>query len=183
MKGTNVMERARATTVISNISRVIVGPFDLQELLDRVARTLQELSSADACSIWLIDDDKKLRIKAGRGYHERLLETCPTYLKAMRAGRVDEYTQGLPIPAEYELGEGVTGRIAATGKPIRTTGKKPHREAHPGWKGKYDHVQWPGGGQKCISFFGAPLMVRKHVIGVVKVENKRDARKELACAS
>ncbi|MEK7676220.1 MAG: ATP-binding protein [Verrucomicrobiota bacterium] len=158
-----------------------MSAFDLQDLLDRVVATLFEVSRAEACSIWLIDPDGKVRIKAAEGYHKRLLANSPAYQEALRSGRVEDYTKGLPIPAEYGREEGVTGQIAKTGIHVLTTGGRPHAEAHPQWKGKYDRVQWPRGGV-CKSFFGAPLKVQERTIGVLKIENKLEPSGELAAA-
>ena len=168
-------------SAIRDISQVIVGAFDLQQLLGRVVKTLRELSQADTCSIWLIGDDGKVRIRAAEGYHDRLLPGHPEYVEATRSERVDGYTKGLPIPAEYELGEGLTGKIAKGGEQVRTTGEMPNEQAHPEWRGKYDGVQWPRGGE-CVSFFGAPLKVQDRTIGVLKIENKRGPDGNLAVA-
>jgi GAF domain-containing protein len=139
-----------------------VGKFQLEPLLNDVVETLAKLLSAEACSVYLIDDDGMLRIKAGAGYSKRLLAPGEHRVKG---GEV------VKTPAEYRLGEGVTGSIAKEGGVCRTTKRKIHRD-NPGWKGKYDEVQWPRGG-RCISFLGIPLKVRDMVIGVLKVENKK----------
>ncbi len=190
MPGDSKPSGTRATTAILEISQAIVGPVGLQELLERVVRTLAELASADACSIWLIDADRKVRIKAATGYQQRLLPTCPDYVAALNAGKLDDYTKGakLPIPAEYELGEGMTGTVAMNGEAVRTTGQIEHRKAHPQWRGKYDRVQWPHGGGECVSYvaiplkFTDPLSRDQRVIGVLKIENKRDPDGTLARA-
>ena len=172
-----------AITAIRDISQVIVGAFDLQELLDKVVATLRELSRADACSIWLIDPDGKVRIKAAAGFHERLLATFPAYLEAVRAGRLEAYCRGEPIPAEYDLGEGLSGQIAKSGKPVRTTGEKPHWDVHQQWRGKYDQALWPEEAESgCKSFFGAPLKVQERTTGIIKMENKRETDGRFAIA-
>ena len=102
-------------------------------------------------------------------------------MEAMRTGRVEAYVKGLPVPAEYELGEGLTGKIAKGGGRVRTTGEMLSERDHPEWRGKYDRVQWPRGGE-CVSFFGAPLKVQDRTIGVLKFENKREPNGELAIA-
>lgn len=180
--GGTTESRIRPLTAIREISQKIVGAFDLQDLLERVVGTLAELSKADACSIWFIDPDKKVRIKAARGYHERLLATSPDYQQALKFGRAEDYCKDLPFPAEYSLGEGLTGRIARTGDPVRTTGAKRGQDQHPQWQGKYDKVQWPHGGHVCKCFLGAPLKIQDDTIGVVKVENKREPDGSLAQA-
>jgi len=138
------------TKAIYDISKAIVGRFQLDDLLNVTVTTLAQILHADACSVFLIDEDGILRIKAGEGYSARLVGT-----------------------AEYELGEGVTGTIAKEDRIIRTTQKGRHRDL-PYWKGKYDHVQLPDDREKCVSFFGAPLRVKERVIGVLKVENKKE---------
>lgn len=75
--GQGTDSRIRTLTAIRDISQVIVGAFDLQVFLDRVVGTLAEVSPAGACSIWLIDLDRRLRIKAAKGYSER--HYCPVF--------------------------------------------------------------------------------------------------------
>jgi signal transduction histidine kinase len=173
--GRTTESRIRTLTAIREISQKIVGAFDLQDLLERVVGTLAELSKADACSIWLIDPDGKVRIKAAKGYHERLLAASPDYQQALKLGKAEEYCQGLRIPAEYSLDEALTGQIARTGNIVRTTGVRPHQDQAPQWQGKYDKVQWPQGGHVCKCFLGAPLKIQERIIGIVKVENKRES--------
>ncbi|MCP4349852.1 MAG: GAF domain-containing sensor histidine kinase [Desulfobacterales bacterium] len=143
--------RADVTTkAIYDISKAIAGRFQLEDLLNETVTTLARIIHADACSVFLIDKDNKLRIKAGEGYSRRLV--------------------GI---AEYELGEGVTGTIAKEGETFRTTKKEIHQD-NPDWRGKYDHIQYPDGKGKCVSFLGVPLKVKDKIVGVLKVENKRE---------
>ncbi|MFH0773870.1 MAG: GAF domain-containing protein [bacterium] len=147
------------TKAIYDISRVIVGRFQIEDLLNETVTTLAQLLHADACSVFLIDEDGKLRIKAGVGYSANLMK----------------------ISAEYELGKGVTGSIASKSQTYRTTMQEIHND-HPDWKGVYDRIQWPDGKGRCISFLGVPLKVKNKVIGVLKVENKRERNGEFADA-
>ncbi|MBW2570094.1 MAG: GAF domain-containing protein [Deltaproteobacteria bacterium] len=124
--------------------------------MNETVTTLARIIHADACSVFLIDADNKLKIKAGEGYSRLLV--------------------GI---AEYELGNGVTGTIAANGETFRTTKKEIH-EDNPNWKGKYDDIQYPDGKGRCVSFLGVPLKVKDKIVGVLKVENKREAGGEFA---
>jgi len=82
---------------------------------------------------------------------------------------------GLPTrligQAKYRLGEGLTGWVARSGKPLRTDSPE-ELTAHPAWKGKWDAVQW--GEPRFHSLMGVPLLSRDGTaLGVLKVENKK----------
>ena len=115
-----------------------------------------DLSQAEACSIWLIDPDGKVRIKAAKGYHERLLATSPDYKQTLQSGHVNDYARGLPIPGEYSQGEGVTGQIASTGQPVRTEGELPHAAGSPAVARKIRPGSMAAGRRLASPSFGCP---------------------------
>jgi len=144
MKTTQDSQANIITKAIYDISKAIVDRLELKELLNETVSTLAKILHADACSVFLVDNDLKLRIKAGEGYFKNLIGV-----------------------AEYDLGEGLTGTIAKKGQSIRTRGRDKITQI-PDWKGKYDSTLWPGGRRGCVSFFGVPLKVKGKTIGVLR---------------
>lgn len=130
------------------ISSVLAGKIDIAPLLNRIVEASAKILKAEACSLFLADENKQLlKMKAGVGYSKNLVDV-----------------------AVYKRGEGITGSIWETGKPFRGRSPKEHK-ANLAWKGKYDEQQWTGG-KKFKSFFGVPLKVEDRVLGVLKVENR-----------
>lgn len=130
------------------ISSVLAGKIELAPLLNRIVDTSAKILKAEACSLFLADENEQLlKMKAGVGYSKNLVDV-----------------------AVYKRGEGITGSIWETGKPHRGRSQDEHR-ANPAWRGKYDTQQWTDG-KEFKSFFGVPLKVEDRVLGVLKVENR-----------
>jgi starch synthase len=137
-----------------------VGGNNLDELLGQVVRTAMEVLEARAASLYLINENKRLVIKAAAGYHQPLLE-------AHLAKKED---------VSYALGEGTTGSIAAMGITFRAT--KPgelHRKSP--WLGKFKHLQ---GDYEPQAYLGIPLKIQSNVIGVLKFEDKKEPNEDAA---
>jgi signal transduction histidine kinase len=130
------------------ISSVLAGKIELTPLLNRIVETSAKILKAEACSLFLADENEQLlRMKAGVGYSKNLVDV-----------------------AVYKRREGITGSIWETGDPFRGRSQEEHRE-NPAWRGKYDAQQWTDG-KEFKSFFGVPLKVEDRVLGVLKVENR-----------
>lgn len=141
----------RVLDAIQQIANVTVGEFDIKKLAQQVVETLTRIINAEASSIFLLDEEKRLlKMIAGTGYWTSLVDK-----------------------ATYQVGEGCTGTIA-TGKVIITRMDEDHSKTHPEWKGKYDKEQWGNSGEKCWSFLGVPLKFKDRIVGVLKVENKKE---------
>jgi starch synthase len=144
-------DRSRVTQ-LEKLAASLVAEGDLLRLLEAVVTTTAEVLHAKAASLYLVDDRKKLVIRAASGYHKSLL------------GK-----------AEYDIGEGVTGWIAKQEKTFRAdTLEELHRI--PAWKGKHRELQdyWEPN-----VFLGIPLRVtinretgEQKVIGVLKLEDR-----------
>ena len=140
------------STNIGELSKALGGGKEMDTLVKEVVKTIAQILSAEASSLYLIDEkDRLLKIKAATGYQETLVEK----------------------QASYTLGEGITGWIADKGEVVRARSRKELMQ-HPNWKGKLDPDQ---GGRQPNSFLGLPLKVvdrfsgKEKVIGVLKVED------------
>ena len=137
---------------LSTLSGALAGGGEMRDVLDQVVDTMMRVLSAEASSLFLIDDiTGKVVVRAAAGYQEPLVEAKAT----------------------YEMGEGITGWIAKVGRPVRAKSwEELHR--HPAWKGIHTQTY---GGREPSSFLGLPLLVtdrydqRNKVIGVLKIED------------
>lgn len=142
------------TTVLNALQKTVADLSGAESYLPttlyhQVVGTCREILGGEAASLFLESDDRAtLSMVAGDGYSKLLVGE-----------------------ASYEPNEGVTGHVWATGTSIKFDDVKQFRE-HPWHGGKYDDRQWKGD-QHCWSLIAVPLNVGGHVIGVLKVENRR----------
>lgn len=117
-------------------------------LYGQIVTTCRDIFNANAASLYLESDDRsKLTMVAGEGYSKIL------------------------IGQEYRRKEGITGHIWSEGTSLKIDDVK-SLKAHPWHQGKYDKQQWTDN-QYCWSLLAAPLRIRDHIIGVLKVEDKQ----------
>ena len=129
------------------LSRALACSPDM--LTDNIVNTIAEVLRVDAATLYLVDENnQRLIVKAAYGYQKSLVAA----------------------QAFYQLGEGVTGRIAQTNKPFWANSLEALRKQGGSDKGKYDDLQ---GGLRPISFYGLPLNVvgSEKPIGVLQVES------------
>ncbi len=120
----------------------------LENLINRFHSTLD----CEAASLYVADrTGMRFELRAATGYSKPLLD------------------QG---GLHYEIGKGITGWIAQSGKSFIAHSFKELR-SHAHWAGKFDAPQWGGGRGQAHSFLGIPLkQANGEVIGVIKAENK-----------
>jgi len=140
---------------IHKVSAAVVGTFELDEILQRIVQTFKEISNATACSIFLVDDDRRhIRMRAGVGYARDL-----------------RYEAAYDLTVDPNAPKiGLTAWIVLT-KQKFSAKNRDELTSHPAWWGKYDGQQYPGD-KECNSFIGVPLLIKNEVIGVLKAENK-----------
>ncbi|NIM17857.1 MAG: GAF domain-containing protein [Candidatus Aminicenantes bacterium] len=143
------------TTVLAEVASAVVGKFEMKALLDQIINTTMETLHAEVSSIFLIDEEEPniLKCVAGSGFAKEIV--------------------GI---AKYEIGEGLTGTVAKTGKGYNHKNPEDHKqftiEGKKVWKGKYDHIQWPSGKSEFRNGIGLPLKIKDQILGVIKAENK-----------
>ncbi len=143
---------------LRGLSNSLAGAKNLTELLNRIVDTLAKVMIADASSLYLYDKHThKLIIRAAAGYQSVLVE------------------KGV----NYEIGQGVTGKIAQTGDLVQIKSIDELRK-YSSWRGNYDSVQQEQ--REPNAFLGLPLKAadplsgEQQVIGVLKVESIRPSR-------
>jgi hypothetical protein len=147
----------RIIRILADVSKTVAGLSELQPLLENILAEVTEILDAEVCSIFLNDPDKPntIRCVAGSGFAQQIV--------------------GI---AEYERGEGFTGKVFQKSQTaILGSGHDLNqlRERNE-FQGKYDSIQWaPFGGQSQFrNGVASPLRIGDETIGVIKVENKRN---------
>jgi GAF domain len=121
---------------------------EFYDALSRICRAAAQLLHADAGAIYLREGDEfVMRASFGSG-------------------------QDLIGKARYKPGEGITGWIGQ-GNVFKADSRE-EVESHPGHSGKYNRQLWGDPSFYCWSLVGIPLRLGGHVLGVLKVENKRE---------
>lgn len=139
----------------------LLRPFDPKELVGEIVRTVAESLHAELCSLWLVDPGENvLRLADGYGFD---------------AAARTQQTYRLCDPAEPDARiDGLTAWVAVRKRPFWENSWK-ELKRHPSWRGKWDKEQWPKGGPTFRCMYAIPLLRGDTVVGVLKVENRRDA--------
>jgi len=133
-------KRLYELTAAYQIAREASSIFDLGKCLKLLVERIADLMAVDIVSIMLIDKEKsELMVKLARGLDAKIIRD-----------------------AKIKVGEGVSGWIAKTGKPllIKDIGKDKRFQRR---NGKYN----------TDSLLSVPLKIENKVIGVINVNNKR----------
>lgn len=158
----------RITSAMYRVSQALVGRFEISPLLEEIVKTGKNIFGAESCVVFLIDERNKNRLveTKGEGYAKQL-EDIAEYQLVPRE-------QLIEYPTRKEDRVGLTAWIAITGRSFLARSNEELRE-HPHWRGQYDAEHYPpGSGSKCESFLGLPLRVGEEILGVLKVENKKN---------
>jgi GAF domain-containing protein len=146
----------RIVRILAHVARTVAGRPELKVLLENALEEVTEILEADVCSIFLKDPEAPglIRCVAGCGFARSIV------------GK-----------AEYEEGEGFTGRVFQRSQTtILRSGDDLHELRQQGeFQGKYNEIQWAsyGGRSQFRNGIAVPLCIGDERIGVIKVENKR----------
>jgi signal transduction histidine kinase len=126
------------------LSHALIANFDLPRLLDLIVTTAIEVTDAERGSVMLLDPDSNvLTIKASRGVSEEVIKQ--TRLK---------------------LGEGISGRVAFTGKPLLLSRSEKERKLQSARA--RDH--------EVNSAISVPLRIEERIVGTLNVSESSRAR-------
>ena len=126
--------------ILYDTVRDLSSTLSVQQVLDRLLdRTLRHLN-AEIGSIMLIDTDSLLRVVSARGLPDEIADSTA-----------------------MEVGEGISGYVAATGRPLLI----PNVEVDPRFA-RRNHERY-----YTYSLIASPLLRMGTVLGVVNVNNKR----------
>jgi two-component system, NtrC family, sensor kinase len=133
-----------ALSILVEVGTALCGTLHLRELLATMMGNVREVLEAEACSVMLVDEPSQtLRWEVALGEGAGKLQT-------------------LSVP----IGQGISGRVVATGKAIRIE----DAQNDPRWEGRrYDEAT----GFTTRSILCVPIEARDRVIGVIQVLNRR----------
>ena len=139
-------EKTREVDVLHRISASISNQLDLEAILKHIVEVVVEVTTADACLLYLLSDSQdELILRASKNPHPKLI------------GRI---TIG--------LGEGITGWVAQE----RTRVVIPsNANDDPLFKFFHNLPE-----DRYQAFVSVPIMAKKEVVGVINVQHKRPKR-------
>lgn len=145
METTSYDPRIKRLEELLEISLFLSSTLELKELLKRILEVSQRVLGAEASSILLLDEaSKELTFEQALGEKAEQLK-----------------------PFKVKCGEGIAGKVAATGEPVLLSDVK----LDPAFTGKVDAVT----GFVTKSVLCVPLKVKERVIGVLELLNKQSS--------
>ncbi|MBN2009482.1 sigma 54-interacting transcriptional regulator [candidate division KSB1 bacterium] len=145
----NINRSQKVLSILTEINQAISRSMTLEDKLQATLRILQDQYKIKSGVVFLMNEDgKSLNMTASIGYRTDIAKT------------------------KYRLGEGLTGRIAETGKPIVVpqVSKEPlFLNRLSSWDPKKDREQ---------SFFGVPIMLDYKTLGVVSMSMTFNSRRD-----
>ncbi len=143
---------------------------DLSHLIGRITKQADrgsEVLSADACSIYIVDDvlgrsdAQKATMRAASGYQDRFIGVAEC--RVLTPDKVPDE------PCKEEK-LGITGWVISTGRAFLARSAQDMAE-HPHWSGSFDTLQLPEQKAKVATFLAVPLRnLRGRIIGALKAE-------------
>lgn len=121
-------------------------------MCDKIVQKCIEIFNAEACSLYIEDDNSGdfIEMVSGAGYEK------------LRRG------------ARYKKGIGLTGTIWERGQTVKFDTPREVENPANGWKGlNNEQVKKQRADWECCSLIGVPLRIGSRTIGVLKVENKK----------
>lgn len=135
-------EREEDLKLVLEVNQQMAEVLDPNQLLPHIVDLVSSRLDVERCSVMLLDEDgKHLHVEIGLGF-DRPVEEIPP----------------------MKVGEGISGKVAATGKPLLIK----NIEKSKSFKKKSDSRY------KNSSLLSVPLKVKGRVIGVLNANNKRD---------
>lgn len=153
-------------TATKTINEILSGGGRLEIIVERAINEFKKALNAECCALFLKENDKLVQSKWGAaGYANNVQEDKPREYKLVPRDKI------VDNPKDNEK-VGLTVWIAATGQKFIA---KSHDdlEKHPHWLGTYDKENFSEG-DKCDSFIGVPLIINNEILGVLKIENKKE---------
>lgn len=151
--------RLREMETFNKIGQTLLSELGLNEMLKKAIDIASQMLMCKQISVWLKDETgKKIILRANLNGLLRKIGTEPLF---------------------YQVGEGLTGGVAASGNFVRAK----EARLEPGWLGKYNTGKWghpeePGS----IPLMIIPLRTSREIVGVVRfTKPKRTIERHDGC--
>lgn len=139
----SLQEKTKEVAILHQISESISCNLKLDEVLKQIIEIVVQVTHADACLLYLLDNRREeLILRASKNPHPKLI------------GRI-----------RLEIGEGITGWVAKEKKPVAIP-----KNASDDPRFKFFH-NLPE--DRYQAFLSVPLIAKNEVIGVINVQHKR----------
>jgi Response regulator containing CheY-like receiver, AAA-type ATPase, and DNA-binding domains len=147
-------ERAKTLKRLNEIGNAIAATRNQDQVLDLISRYGREVLNAEVCSIFLMNRNGLLTLKASKGSPENYANE--------------------PVEIEVRRDSGLTGYIAWKGEIFKEYGER--LQQHWAVQKPGDQPHLPSG--HCESLLAIPLKhgsgTEEELIGLIKIENKKD---------
>jgi len=135
-------DRAEDLKLVFEVNQRLTELLDPDQLLAQIVQLVSSRMDVERCSVMLIDETgQSLRVKNGLGFNQPVEQLPPA-----------------------KVGEGIAGRVAASGQPLLIKNIESDRRFK-----KKSGQQYKNSSLLCV-----PLKVKGRVMGVINVNNKRD---------
>lgn len=129
-------------SVLNRVSNIVNSTLELNKVLSMTISLITDVMKVETCSLMLMTpDEKSLKIVVAHGLDDRIIKN-----------------------ADIMVGEGISGLVAKTGKPLLITDISKDRRFSRRPKSSVDY--------KTKSALSVPLIIKDRVIGVINVNNK-----------
>jgi len=136
-------QKVEKLTALNKVSSMVNSTLDLESLLKTTITLISDVMKVEICSLMLLTppSSKTLRIVVAHGLDENIIKNT-----------------------EIKIGEGISGHVAKTGKPLLISDISKDR--------KFSKFSKIGSDYKTKSVLSVPIILKDKVIGVINVNNK-----------
>lgn len=164
----SVIERASET-----INGILSGKGKLNELVAGAIKTIAKELNAEACALFLKEGNKLVQYDWGAyGYVSKIPQGQQRQYEWVPKAMIPENPVVDPA-RDIDERVGLTVWMASMGKKV-VAGSYEELKHHAHHRGTYDSENFGDKERGCESFIGVPLQVGDDVIGVLKIENKKN---------
>ena len=168
------IETQETLRIIGEITKAIATAKEITRLPSEIAEYCREIVDAELASLWLVveERDSKRRLVPSA-----FLGTVEDAEAASQKLSYDIYDEKHPPSDPQKPYDGVTGYVAQSGESVHVRSfEELQREYGFCWKGKWDSIQHGGQPERNFrSLYAVPIRLRETILGVLKVENKRNS--------
>jgi transcriptional regulator with GAF, ATPase, and Fis domain/CheY-like chemotaxis protein len=152
-----ITDISKLVSIFEGITAKLAESQEPNRLYDVAVQIAMATTDAQACSLYL---------------EQSVMDATksPDHITMVAGAGFEKYRTGV---AKYHKGEGLTGRIWETSRPVKFDTQAQVEDPNNGWRGLHNKVvlknvpNWVS-----YSLIGVPLRIGDRTIGVLKVENK-----------
>lgn len=170
------IDTQKTLRIIREITKTIATAKDITRLPSEIAEYCREIVDAKLASLWLVVEERDGKRRLVPSAFLGAVEDAEA---ASQKLSYDIYDKKHKPPDPKRPYDGVTGYVAQSGEYVHAQSfEELQREYGFCWKGKWDSIQHEGQPDRNFrSLYAVPIRLDETILGVLKVENKRDSDK------